>query len=274
VIGDDAFLNEVASHLIDAGGKRLRPSLAIAASYLRSDDVTTEILLGGVSVELVHSLALSRRCHGRGDPAAQRRERERRWGNLVAIVPVTSYSPGRRRSRRDSVPRSPNCSHRRSPGSVRDKWPRCERRSRSSGTSMTTCVASPTRLRAHVDCVPHRCSDRRPRPTQIDDSRLRRAVRHGLSDPRRRSRRSSPPRPSSASRLDRTSPRDLHLPGPARHARPCVGPRLRDLLGTARSSRAREARVLVAASRASRRSRDRPDYARAAARRRRGSARA
>ena len=45
VLGDDAFLNEVASHLIRAGGKRLRPSLAIAASYLQNEDVTTEILL-------------------------------------------------------------------------------------------------------------------------------------------------------------------------------------------------------------------------------------
>ncbi len=87
VIGDDAFLNEVASHLIDAGGKRLRPSLAIAASYLRSDDVTTEILLGGVSVELVHLASLYH--DDVMDEATRRRSVESvnaRWGNLVAIV--------------------------------------------------------------------------------------------------------------------------------------------------------------------------------------------
>ena len=87
VRGDDAFLNEVASHLIQAGGKRLRPSLAIAAAYLQSDDVTTEILLGGVSVELVHLASLYH--DDVMDEATRRRSVESvnaRWGNLVAIV--------------------------------------------------------------------------------------------------------------------------------------------------------------------------------------------
>ncbi len=87
VLGDDAFLNEVASHLIQAGGKRLRPSLAIAASYLQPDEVTLEVLLGGVSVELVHLASLYH--DDVMDEATRRRSVESvnaRWGNLVAIV--------------------------------------------------------------------------------------------------------------------------------------------------------------------------------------------
>ncbi len=87
VLGDDAFLNEVASHLIQAGGKRLRPSLAIAASYLRAGETTAEILLGGVSVELVHLASLYH--DDVMDEATRRRSVESvnaRWGNLVAIV--------------------------------------------------------------------------------------------------------------------------------------------------------------------------------------------
>ena len=87
VLGEDAFLNEVASHLIQAGGKRLRPSLTITASYLRGDDVTADILLGAVSVELVHLASLYH--DDVMDEATRRRSVESvnaRWGNLVAIV--------------------------------------------------------------------------------------------------------------------------------------------------------------------------------------------
>src|SRR5271165_110208 len=87
VLGDDAFLNEVASHLIEAGGKRLRPSLAIAASYLQPGEITLEVLLGGVSVELVHLASLYH--DDVMDEATRRRSVESvnaRWGNLVAIV--------------------------------------------------------------------------------------------------------------------------------------------------------------------------------------------
>ena len=87
VVGDDSFLNEVASHLIQAGGKRLRPSLTIAAAYLQSGEVTTDTLLGGVSVELVHLASLYH------DDVMDEPDRRRsvesvnaRWGNLVAIV--------------------------------------------------------------------------------------------------------------------------------------------------------------------------------------------
>jgi heptaprenyl diphosphate synthase len=87
VVGDDSFLNEVASHLIQAGGKRLRPSLTIAAAYLQSGEVTTDTLLGGVSVELVHLASLYH--DDVMDEATRRRSVESvnaRWGNLVAIV--------------------------------------------------------------------------------------------------------------------------------------------------------------------------------------------
>jgi heptaprenyl diphosphate synthase len=87
VVGDDPFLNEVATHLIQAGGKRLRPSLAIAVSYLQPGPVTREILLGGVSVELVHLASLYH--DDVMDEATRRRSVESvnaRWGNLVAIV--------------------------------------------------------------------------------------------------------------------------------------------------------------------------------------------
>ncbi|MBV9042248.1 MAG: polyprenyl synthetase family protein, partial [Acidimicrobiia bacterium] len=55
----DAFLTEVAGHLISAGGKRLRPALALAAAYAAAPDAATrpapeEVVMGGVSVELVH----------------------------------------------------------------------------------------------------------------------------------------------------------------------------------------------------------------------------
>jgi heptaprenyl diphosphate synthase len=87
VRGDDAFLNEVASHLIQAGGKRLRPALTIAAAYLQDDEVTEDTLLGGVSVELVHLASLYH--DDVMDEATRRRSVESvnaRWGNLVAIV--------------------------------------------------------------------------------------------------------------------------------------------------------------------------------------------
>jgi heptaprenyl diphosphate synthase len=87
VLGEDPFLNEVASHLIQAGGKRLRPTLTIAASYLEPAEITAEILLGAVSVELVHLASLYH--DDVMDEATRRRSVESvnaRWGNLVAIV--------------------------------------------------------------------------------------------------------------------------------------------------------------------------------------------
>ena len=89
VASEDPFLTEVARHLVDAGGKRIRPVLAVAASAAGrpGTQATEEVLLGGVSVELVHVGSL---CHDDViDEAVTRRGVETvnaRWGNLVAIL--------------------------------------------------------------------------------------------------------------------------------------------------------------------------------------------
>ncbi len=87
VLGEDDFLNQVASHLIEAGGKRLRPTLTIASALLSPEVVSKETLLGGVAVELVHLASLYH--DDVMDEATRRRSVESvnaRWGNLVAIV--------------------------------------------------------------------------------------------------------------------------------------------------------------------------------------------
>jgi heptaprenyl diphosphate synthase len=87
VTGDDPFLNEVATHLIVAGGKRLRPALTTTAAQLASPEISDESILGGVSVELVHLASLYH--DDVMDEAVRRRNVESvnaRWGNLVAIV--------------------------------------------------------------------------------------------------------------------------------------------------------------------------------------------
>ncbi len=83
----DPFLDEVTTHLIDAGGKRLRPGLAIAAATSTGRPATGDDLLGAVAVELVHLASLYH--DDVMDEATMRRSVESvnaRWGNLVAIV--------------------------------------------------------------------------------------------------------------------------------------------------------------------------------------------
>lgn len=84
---EDPFLAEVAGHLIAAGGKRLRPALTLAAAASGNARITEEVLLGGVSVELVQVASL---YHDDViDEASHRRSVQSvnaRWGNLVAIV--------------------------------------------------------------------------------------------------------------------------------------------------------------------------------------------
>jgi heptaprenyl diphosphate synthase len=85
-VGDD-FLDQVATHLIEAGGKRLRPLLALAAATSGSRRAAREDLLGSVSVELVHLASL---YHDDViDEATTRRGTQSvnsRFGNLMAIV--------------------------------------------------------------------------------------------------------------------------------------------------------------------------------------------
>ncbi len=83
----DGFLDEVVCHLIDAGGKRVRPALALAAATAGSRTATERDLLGGVCVELVHLASLYH--DDVMDEATMRRNVpsvNARWGNLVAIV--------------------------------------------------------------------------------------------------------------------------------------------------------------------------------------------
>jgi heptaprenyl diphosphate synthase len=88
VSGADEFVTGVASHLIRAGGKRLRPAIAIAAAATAGGDrVSDEVIQGAVAVELVQDGSL---YHDDViDEAAIRRDVESanaRWGNLVAIL--------------------------------------------------------------------------------------------------------------------------------------------------------------------------------------------
>lgn len=53
----NSFLTEIASHLISAGGKRIRPGFSIAAaatSHLADLEATDDVIRGGAAVELVH----------------------------------------------------------------------------------------------------------------------------------------------------------------------------------------------------------------------------
>jgi heptaprenyl diphosphate synthase len=88
---DDPFLTQVAGHLINAGGKRLRPALALAAaSTAAGADVTPaspDVVMGATAVELVHLGSLYH--DDVMDEAGSRRgvsSVNARWGNLVAIL--------------------------------------------------------------------------------------------------------------------------------------------------------------------------------------------
>lgn len=83
----ESFIDSVTTHLIGAGGKRLRPLLSLAAATRGDRPATKSELLCAVSVELVH---LSSLYHDDViDEATVRRNVESvnsRFGNLVAIV--------------------------------------------------------------------------------------------------------------------------------------------------------------------------------------------
>ena len=87
---EDPFLTEVASHLIVAGGKRIRPGFTLASSFALDTEVRAaahEAIMGAVSVELVHLGSLYH--DDVMDDAATRRTVDSvnaRWGNLKAIL--------------------------------------------------------------------------------------------------------------------------------------------------------------------------------------------
>jgi heptaprenyl diphosphate synthase len=83
----DAHLTELASHLIVAGGKRLRPVLTVISGSLDGRPVTDDVVLGGVSCELVHLGSLYH--DDVMDESETRRGVETvnaKWGNLQAIL--------------------------------------------------------------------------------------------------------------------------------------------------------------------------------------------
>lgn len=88
VVADDAYLTEIASHLIKAGGKRLRPAFAVVTGAIRTGlPVPQGVVLGGVAVELVQVGSLYH--DDVMDEALTRRGVESvnaRWGNLRAIL--------------------------------------------------------------------------------------------------------------------------------------------------------------------------------------------
>lgn len=89
-IDGDPYLSEIASHLIRAGGKRLRPTFTAACAALCLPDgteVSDDVIRGGVSVELVQVGSL---YHDDVMDEAQIRRQvisvNARWGNLRAIL--------------------------------------------------------------------------------------------------------------------------------------------------------------------------------------------
>ena len=87
VTTDDAFLTEVAQSLVIAGGKRIRPVLALAAAYCGDGTASDDVVQGGVAVELVHLGSLYH--DDVMDEADTRRgiaTANARYGNFVAIV--------------------------------------------------------------------------------------------------------------------------------------------------------------------------------------------
>jgi heptaprenyl diphosphate synthase len=87
VTSPEPLLTEVAAHLVEAGGKRLRPALVLSAAAAIGASAVDEVVSGAVSVELVHMGSL---YHDDViDEASSRRGVESvnaRWGNLVAIL--------------------------------------------------------------------------------------------------------------------------------------------------------------------------------------------
>ena len=90
VKAEEPLLTKLSRHLIDAGGKRIRPSLAIASSQILENKPVTpsqEVILGGVAGELVHQCSL---YHDDVMDGAKTRMNVKsvneEWGNHEAIL--------------------------------------------------------------------------------------------------------------------------------------------------------------------------------------------
>ena len=86
----DRFLADVASHLIGAGGKRIRPTLTLCAAYAAAGGegpAGADAVTGAVAIELVHQGSLyhddviDETETRRGVPSVNAR-----WSNIVAIL--------------------------------------------------------------------------------------------------------------------------------------------------------------------------------------------
>ena len=85
----DRFLADVASHLIGAGGKRIRPTLTLCAAYAAggAGPAGADAVTGAVAIELVHQGSLyhddviDEAETRRGVPSVNAR-----WSNIVAIL--------------------------------------------------------------------------------------------------------------------------------------------------------------------------------------------
>jgi geranylgeranyl pyrophosphate synthase len=89
VESDDPAMTEMASHLVRAGGKRLRPVLAALASTAGAGPaaVADDVITGGVACELVHVGSLHHDDVIDEAPTRHRVESvNARWGNLRAIL--------------------------------------------------------------------------------------------------------------------------------------------------------------------------------------------
>lgn len=83
----DRYLTEIASHLLVAGGKRLRPMLSVVVSQIAGGRSSHESIQGGIACELVHLGSLYH--DDVMDESPTRRGVETvnaRWGNLQAIL--------------------------------------------------------------------------------------------------------------------------------------------------------------------------------------------
>lgn len=87
VTTSDPYLTELASHLLVAGGKRLRPVVTLAAARVGGAAPSDDAVQGGISCELIHLGSL---YHDDViDEASTRRGVETvnaKWGNLQAIL--------------------------------------------------------------------------------------------------------------------------------------------------------------------------------------------
>ena len=87
-IADDPVLTDAATHLIAAGGKRLRPTLAVAAAMAGVDGPVPEsVIEGAAAVELVHLGSL---YHDDVLDGAMTRRAvptvNSKWNNFIAII--------------------------------------------------------------------------------------------------------------------------------------------------------------------------------------------